>query len=59
MELDFFGAAIPAVIVIIVVLVLEDWAYFKAKGKLQRAVITGMAVFVIFLVFNLMAGPSF
>ena len=59
MELDILGAAIPAVIVIVVVLVLEDWVYFKARGKLQRAVITGIAVFVIFLVFNLIAGPSF
>ena len=59
MEPDILSAAIPAVIVIAVVLVLEDWVYFKAKGKLQRAAITGLAVFVIFLVINLMAGPSF
>lgn len=59
MELNFFGAALPAVIVIVVVLALEDWVYFKSKTKLQRAIITGVAVFVIFLVLNLLAGPSF
>lgn len=59
MDLGFFGAAIPAIIVIVVVLVLEEWAYFKAGSKLQRAIITGVAVFAIFFVLNLIAGPSF
>ena len=59
MDLGVFGAAIPAIIVIVVVLVLEEWAYFKARSKLQRAVIIGVAVFIIFLVLNLIAGPSF
>ena len=43
MDLNFFGAAIPAIIVIVVVLVLEDWVFFKARTKLQRAVITGVS----------------
>ena len=59
MELDILRSVVPAVIVIAVVLGLEDWAYFKAKSKLQRAVIVGVAVFVLVLVFNLLAGPSF
>lgn len=59
MDLGFFGAAVPAIIVVVVVLVLEEWAYFKAKSRLQRAVITGVAVFIIFFVLNLIAGPSF
>jgi len=59
MELDFLGPAIPAIIVIVVVLILEDWVYFKAKSKLKRAVITGVAVFAIVFIFNLLAKPSF
>ena len=53
MDLGVFGAAIPAIIVIVVVLVLEEWAYFKAGSKTQRAVITGAAVFVLLIVINL------
>ena len=59
MQLDFLGPAIPAIIVIMVVLILEDWVYFKARSKLQRAVITGVAVFAIVFIFNLLANPSF
>ena len=59
MDLGFFGAAVPAIVVIAVVLVLEEWAFFKARTRLQRAVITGVAVSVIFFVLNLVAGPSF
>ena len=59
MEPNFLGSAIPAIIVVVVVLALEEWAFFKARSKLQRAVITGAAVFVIFLAFNLIAAPSF
>ena len=59
MESGFFGTLIPAIVVIVVVLGLEEWAYFKAKSKLQRAVITGIAVFVIVFIFNLIAHPSF
>ena len=59
MELNFLGSAIPAIIVVVVILAFEEWAFFKARTKLQRAVITGVAVFVIFLVFNLIAGPSY
>ena len=59
MELDFLGPAIPAIIVIIVVLALEEWVFFKARSKLQRAVITGVAVFVIVFIINMLAQPSF
>ena len=59
MELDLFGPAIPAIVVILVVLVLEDWVYFKARSKLQRAIITGVTVFIVFFLINLIAGPSF
>lgn len=59
MELDILRSVVPAVIAIAVVLALEDWAFFKAKSKLQRAVIVGGAVFVLILIFNVLAGPSF
>ena len=59
MDLGFFGAAVPAIVVIVVVLVLEEWAFFKARSRWQRAVITGVSVFIIFFVLNLVAGPSF
>ena len=59
LDLGLFGAAVPAMIVIFVVLVLEEWAYFKAKSGMQRAIITGAAVFIIVFVLNLIAGPSF
>ena len=56
---DILGPAIPAIVVIIVVLAFEEWAYFKARSKLQRAIITGLAVFVVVLAFNLIAHPTF
>ncbi len=59
MELDFLGPAIPAIIVIVVILALEEWVFFKASSKLQRAVITGVTVFVIVFIVNLLAKPSF
>ena len=59
MELDFLRPAIPALIVIGVVLALEEWAFFKARSRLQRAFITGATVFVIVFIINLLAKPSF
>lgn len=59
MQLGFLDAAVPAITVIVVLLVLENWAFFKARNGIQRAAITGAAVFLIFLVFNLFADPSF
>ena len=47
------SAIVAALVVIIVVLGLEDWAYFKAKTKMQRAIITGVAVFVLILLLNI------
>lgn len=58
MGFDLTTTVLPAIIIMVVVLVLEEWAYFKARSKLQRALITGGAVFVLLLVFNLIAGPS-
>ena len=59
MELDLLRPAVLALIVIVIVLVLEEWAYFKAKSKVQRAVITGIAVFVLVVIFNLFPSASF
>lgn len=56
---EILGPAIPAIVVIIVILAFEEWAYFKARSKLQRAIITGVAVFLIVLAFNLVADPTF
>lgn len=56
---EILGPAIPAIVVIIVILAFEEWAYFKARSKLQRAMITGVAVFLIVLAFNLVADPTF
>lgn len=47
------SAIIPALVVVVVVLALEDWAYLKSKSKLQRAFITGIAVFLLVLVINI------
>ena len=59
MELDLLRPAVLALIVIVIVLVLEEWAYFKAKSKVQRAVITGIAVFALVVIFNLFPSASF
>ena len=59
MEFDLLKPAVLALIVIVIVLVLEEWAYFKAKSKLQRAVTTGIAVFVLAIIFNLFPSASF
>ncbi len=53
MEADLSSGVVPALVVIGVVLVFEDWAYFKARTKLQRALITGAAVFVLVVIFNI------
>ena len=58
MEFDLFRSVVPALLVIVVVLVLEEWAYFKARTKMQRAIITGVAVFVLVLIFNLVPVPG-
>ena len=54
MHFSFYDAIIPAIVIGIVVLVLEEWAFFKAKSRLQRALITGVTVFVILLLVNLL-----
>lgn len=58
MSFDLIHTLIPAIIIMVMVLILEEWAYFKARTKIQRAVITGLGVFVLLVVFNLVAGPS-
>ena len=58
MGFDAYNTLLPAVLIIVVVLALEEWAYFKATTKLRRAIITAVAVFALLLVFNLIAGPS-
>ena len=58
MDFDYFNIAVPALVVIVVVLALEEWAYFKATTKFQRAIITGIAVFVLVLIFNLIPVPG-
>ena len=56
MNFDFSSSVVAAVAVIVVVLVLEEWAFFAARTKTQRAIITGAAVFVLVIVFNLIPG---
>lgn len=52
MGFDLAHALVPAAIIVVLVLVLEEWAYFKSGSKLVRAVITGIAVFALLLVLN-------
>jgi hypothetical protein len=58
MGFDLYNTLIPAILIIVVVLALEEWAYFKATTKLGRAIITAVSVLVLLVVFNLIAGPS-
>ena len=51
--MDLYNTLLPAILIVVVVLALEEWAYFKAGTKTQRAVITGAAVFVLLIVINL------
>ena len=51
--MDLYNTLLPAVLIVVVVLALEEWAYFKAGTKTQLAVITGVAVFVLLIVINL------
>lgn len=53
MGIDIWNTAIPALVVVAVVIAFEEWAYFRARTKHQRAIITGVAVFAIVLVINL------
>ncbi len=59
MENAIYGPLIAAIAVVVVVLVLEEWAFFAARTKTQRAVITGVTVFVLVLIFNLLPGVVF
>ena len=59
MDFNIFNSLVPAILVIVVVLVLEDWAYFKARTKTQRAIITGVAVFGLVFIFNLIPAAGY
>jgi len=59
MEFDFYSSVAAALAAIVVVLVLEEWAFFAARTKSQRAMITGAAVFVLVIIFNLLPGVVF
>lgn len=59
MEFDFSASVIAAIAAIIVVLVLEELAFFAARTKLQRAIITGVAVFVLVIILNLLPKAVF
>ena len=52
MQIDLLNSLIPAVVVAVVVIALEDWAFLKARTKHQRAAIMAVAVFVLVLVLN-------
>ena len=43
---------VKIIVIVVIVLGLEEWAYFKSHSKLMRAVITGVAVFALLLVLN-------
>jgi hypothetical protein len=53
MGFDLTHALVPAIAIAVIVLALEEWAYFKSHSKLMRGVITGAAVFVLLLVLNI------
>ena len=53
MQTDLFGALVPALIMFAAVILLEEWAFFKARTKWHRALITAVAVFLIVLLLNL------
>ena len=53
MHMNFSGPLVPAILIFALILALEEWAYFKATSKLQRAAITGVAVFVLLVALNL------
>lgn len=52
MGFDPLNALVPAILIVIVVLALEEWAFFKARTRFQRALITGVAVFVLLVIFS-------
>lgn len=54
MGYGFFGSLVPAIVIVLIVLAFEEWAFFKSKTRFQRALITGAAVFVILLVIGLL-----
>lgn len=56
---SLYGPIVAAVAVVLVVLVLEELAFFAARSRTQRALITGVAVFILVLVFNLLPGLVF
>lgn len=53
MGFDVPHSVVVAILVIVLVLGLEEWAWFKATTKMQRALITGAAVFILLIVINL------
>lgn len=53
MGFDLAHALVPAIAIAVIVLALEEWAYFKSHSKLMRAVITAAAVFALLLVLNI------
>ncbi|MEQ9042056.1 MAG: hypothetical protein RIE24_27345 [Silicimonas sp.] len=52
MGFDLIHALVPAAVIVVVVLVLEEWAYFKSRSAMARALITAAAVFALLLVIN-------
>jgi hypothetical protein len=59
MNSPLYGPLLAAFAVVLVVLALEELAFFAARSKIQRAMITGVAVFILVLVFNLLPGLVF
>ncbi len=59
MHMNFYGPLIPAILIFVLILALEEWAWFKATTKLQRAAVTGVAVFILLLVLGFVwSSPS-
>ena len=59
MNFDLSASLVAAIAAIVVVLVLEEVAFFAARTKLQRAIITGFAVAVLVLVLNTVPSAVF
>lgn len=53
MGFDLAHALVPAIAIAVIILGLEEWAYFKSRSKVIRAIITGAAVFALLLVLNI------
>lgn len=53
MGIDFIHLAITMVIVVILVFGMEHFGFLAGKSRLARAVITGLVLFLVLFILNL------